>query len=231
MSRTIGLFVALLVGGMAAVLHFAALSKAQSEARVPTVGYAAVRNDYAIGAPLVFTPENAPEFFYQIDIPVKAKVPAVKIEDLNGVIGMRVPRALKAGELLLLQDLAPSNPTLLLGEGERALLVSVKNIAVEPKLLRVGQEVGFVIETPKGSGTDAPTDAAAHERLREIGPFRIVSVGDQVTTDVEGASSTISVAVKVEEGGKLPEHGAQLLDADEGHRLRALTLYRKSASK
>ena len=60
MSRTIGLFVALLVGGMAAVLHFAALSKAQSEARVPTVGYAAVKNDYAIGAPLVFTPENAP---------------------------------------------------------------------------------------------------------------------------------------------------------------------------
>jgi hypothetical protein len=229
MNHTIGLFGALLAGGAAALLHLAALDKARSEARVPTIGYAAVKKDYAAGEPLDFTMEKAPEFFYQINIPEKAKVPAVRISDLESVIGMRVPRPMKAGELLLIQDVAPANPSLLLREAERALLVSLKDVAAEPKLLRVGAEVGFVVEAAAGKdaggSADQSSKPAPQDRLREVGPFRIVSVGDQVADGVRGTSQTIGVAIKIDDNGQLTESGAMLLDASEKRRLRALTLF------
>lgn len=230
MNRTIGLVGALLAGSGAAVLHFAALEKAQTETRVATIGYAILKKDYAAGEALEFTRETAPQLFKQLDIPKTTNVPAVKISDLNTVMGLRASRPLKAGELLLLQDIAPPDPSLLLRKGERALLVSLSDVAVEPKLLRVGAEVGFVVElTPPEEASGPAGNQGGSDRrkgdLGEIGPFRIVSVGDQVADGVRGSSQTIGVAVTVDEGGRLSEAGATLLESDSNRRLRAVTLF------
>jgi len=219
MLRTIGLFLAVGAGAGAAILHYAALAKARNEARVPMEQYAAVKNDYPAGAVIDFTPENAPEFFYQIDIPRSSKVPAVKIADLSSIRGLRTPRALKSGELVLLQDVAPANPSMLLREGERAILITLNNVAVEPQLLRVGANVGFVVETTSPAQVETPAP------LREFGPFRIVSIGDQVADGVQGRSPTIGVAVKMEADGTLPADAATVVASSNGRKLRAVTLY------
>jgi hypothetical protein len=153
---------------------------------------------------------------------------AVKWSDRKLLLATPIRRAYEPGELILLEDAASEDHDLNLRRGETALVIALNNIPHEPSLLRVGGYVGFVVDTNDSVG-DAVLESPAK---RQLGPFRLVSVGPRVMDDsISGGSnrsrvSTVSVATMLRDGSYVDGDAAILLEAARNDLISGMTHYR-----
>ncbi|MCA9069781.1 MAG: hypothetical protein KDA84_12700 [Planctomycetaceae bacterium] len=208
------------------------MSAAKRELEPETRSYIAVQNAYEPGDRLdspngvqVTSPSG---LFWEIRIPIDANVPGVGISEgmpvseLDLVLDKVVNRRLAVGDMLFLQDLAPPDPPMMIDGSERALFITLDGVSFEPALLRVGSEIGFVVALNE----DSLQVASPELPVREIGPFRILSIGGKVAVEARGESPIITVVSNViGENGELDANSVSLLAAEDSRQLRALTLW------
>src|SRR5581483_7536119 len=90
-----------------------------------------------------------------------------------------VTRDMTLGDIVFWRDCQSTRGEL----SEAAVPVSLDGVDLVPGLLRVGNQISFVMAAPPAppAGPPAPPGSPGQGRLfEEVGPFRIVSVGDQV---------------------------------------------------
>jgi hypothetical protein len=163
---------------------------------------------------------------------------AVKYADRAILHGAPIRRDFEEGDLVLLSDVRAAKSDLNLGEDEVALLVSLSGVDVEPSLLRVGREIGFVVY--EVDGEDGVSSAVGTMRQVELGPFRLISVGDDTELETAGDDrsrnlkiNTISVAAKVGSDHVIPDEQRRLINAAKRKQILAVTLrkYQQSSGK
>lgn len=165
---------------------------------------------------------------------VAAKVPgAVPWEERNVLATLRAPRAIQAGDWIMLSDIAPQDDNgIRLEKNEVALNVSLEGIVIEPKLLKIGQPIGFVIR--QGEQENANPNGQSRnksEEYRIVGPFRLVTLGEFAVDETEPEEDqlrppkTISVAVPSSDGKDLDTEAQRLSQAIEQTRITAIVLY------
>jgi hypothetical protein len=126
-------------------------------------------------------------------------------------------RDLVKGDLVLWRDSSPPTVALAAREDEMALSISLEGIGFVPRLLIVGDEVGFLIgKHARGKGKAEP---AVPERPPEdaefeyVGPFRILSVGERIgrkSADEPGDgrdndNKVITVAIQLQGPDRTPD--------------------------
>lgn len=107
---------------------------------------------------------------------------AVPWDDRAVLYGRPTPRDLKKGDLVLWRDATPTPKELPAREGEVLMSVSLGRMTVVPDFIRVGQEVGFLIERASKS-REANNESAPEQRAKAeyVGPFRVLAVGKRVS--------------------------------------------------
>ncbi len=161
-----GLLVPAAFGVAAALLSFIAMSQ-----KTRPIAYAAVAKPMKAGVD-VFAKESFEEVLLVEDI--KAFVPKSEQASLYGLVA---PRDFEQGDILLRRDIVPA-PILGATKGSVAINVPISGVQFEPRLLRNGSNVGFVI--PKDVDL-TQEDAVGGYRI--IGPFRVLSVGRRVSSE------------------------------------------------
>lgn len=165
---------------------------------------------------------------------VAAKVPgAIPWEERHVLATLKAPRAIEAGDWLLLSDVVPQDGSIQLEKNEVALNVSLEGIVIEPKLLKIGQPIGFVIRKPDPSqSTGFVSKATDSSEYQIVGPFRLVTLGEFATHDAESDAEdqtrppkTISVAVPNSEDKSLDSESQLLSRAIDQTRITAIVLY------
>lgn len=164
---------------------------------------------------------------------------AVPLADKAVVIGNPAPRALKKGDLILWRDTVPPPRDVEAGPGEKILPVSLEGVTVEPGLLKVGREIGFLI-TPDDA-TERPGTTAEPEF---VGPFKLLSVGTIVSRDPyapaasgssrEGDRRVVSVAARLGDDQRLDAKAGRLvaaLSSGGRRRIASILLYPAADSK
>jgi hypothetical protein len=157
---------------------------------------------------------------------------AVKWSDRTILYRAPIRRDFEAGELVMLSDVRVGKPDLHLNKGEVALQISLAGVDVEPSLLRVGREVGFVVHVQDSDETPGP--ASGNLPQKELGPFRLVSVGDDTELESLGDDgsrrtklTTISVATELDPMNHiLTDDARRLVNAAKYRQILALTLRR-----
>lgn len=227
--RSIGFLVAIVLGVSASVMHFAALSNRMAAQEVKLTSYLAVKHDYQIGDRIGFPNGELGlargALFKRVYVPASKAFPGILVADADLVIGKLANRPLRNEDVLLVQDLGPESSQVSLGSGERALFVSLDGVAFESSLLRVGTEIGFVVEVSEEDKFDAGDEAFSGDSLREIGPFRLLSIGDQVAYEATGRSPIITVVAEIDGDRRLDEQSDRLIAAQGDRNLKALTIY------
>jgi hypothetical protein len=136
------------------------------------------------------------------------KSTAVPFGDVATLYQLPAPRDFQAGELVLWQDVKPKPPAMQLRAGETALHVSIESLRVEPSLLHIGDQIGFVVpKYPAEAGDAEKLPPDARREYQQIGPFRILSIDEKVVeSPVKGRSlfriGTLSVATRLESDGR-----------------------------
>jgi len=168
-------------------------------------------------------------------VQVAAIVPgAIPWEERNVLATLRAPRAIEAGDWVMRSDIVPMDESgIQLLSKEVALNVSLEGIVLEPKLLKIGQPIGFVIR--KGEVPANPAEARKEDpnNYQIVGPFRLVTLGEFASQEIdkeEDESSprppkTISVAVPSVDGKTLDSESQLLSQAIEQTRITAIVLY------
>jgi hypothetical protein len=160
---------------------------------------------------------------------------AVPWEDRNVLATLRTPRPMQTADWIMYSDVVPQEEHgIQLEKDEVALNVSLEGVVIEPKLLKIGQPIGFVIRK-----SDPQTDleketgkARGKGEYQIVGPFRLVTLGDafmhEVETEEHGEASppkTISVAVPGTDGKTLNPDSQLLAQAVEQTLITAIVLY------
>jgi len=210
------LLVPLLLAVAAGVLNYAALSRREGATGSETFLQAA--EDVAAGAPIG---EGAvrPLPISGTDEELAAlRAAAVPEAERATVVGNPAPRPLKKGDLILWRDTVPPPRDLEAGPGEKVLPVSLEGVTVEPGLLKVGREIGFLVDP--GATAEDPRSRPAPEY---VGPFRLLSVGAVVSPDAyapagggpgrAGDRRVVSVAVKLDAENRLDARSGRLVAA------------------
>lgn len=167
---------------------------------------------------------------------VAAKVPgAVPWEERHVLATLKAPRAMENGDWIMLSDVVPlAAAGIQLQQDEVALNVSLDGIVIEPKLMRIGQPIGFVIRKPEEG---APAEGAVSKvsdssEYQIVGPFRLATLGEFSAHDQEEEEEdqvrppkTISVAVPSADGKSLDAESQLLARAIEQTRITAIVLY------
>ena len=150
---------------------------------------------------------------------------AVPFKDRAVLFNRRAGRDLLAGDLVLWRDATAPPPTAMLAaEGEELLPISLDGISIVPRLLQVGDQVGFLISPGRGGpAAGAPKAGAGELELEHIGPYRVLSVGDRLGRIPDGPARggsgderVITVAIR---RGKA---GGRFLDADSQRLVEAM---------
>lgn len=146
---------------------------------------------------------------------------AIPWSSMGILLARPVPRALRAGDLVLWRDAVPEPEELSAAPGEKALMIALEGIAVQPTLLRVGDGVGFLV----AADDDEPSLPPAAEEegngpadYRYLGPFSLLSVGERLSRDAGsrgGDPRVISVAVRIDDEGRLDDRARRLVHATE----------------
>lgn len=166
-------------------------------------------------------------------VKVAAKVPAaIPWEERNVLATLKAPREIQAGDWVMRSDVLPRDEVgLLLEKDEVALNVSLEGIVIEPKLLKIGQPIGFVIRKAEGSETAKPKGGNTND-YQVVGPFRLVTLGEVSADETENEEEndlrppkTISVAVPSSDGKTLDAESQLLSQAIEQTRITAIVLY------
>lgn len=141
--------------------------------------------------------------------------------------------SLKKGDLVFFRDITPPSPDLPLQPDEAALPVSLEGVGLPPQLIRVGDQIEFIVGKPaapprtapgKGTALPSPVEESPLE-LEVIGPFRVVSVGtltyrtagDESTSRTSQANS-LTVAIK-RQGSRIEDRNVlELIRASQEER-------------
>ena len=107
-------------------------------------------------------------------------------EERAALLGLPVRRDLKKGDVVLWQDVRYVSADFLPAADEVPLHISLEGVDYEPSLLKVGNQVGIVVPvSPKVQATGDGTISAAvlsaelNAQFEELGPFRILSIGER----------------------------------------------------
>ena len=169
-------------------------------------------------------------------VKVAAKVPgAIPWEERNVLATLRAPRPFEAGDWVMHSDIVPQDDVgIQLNKDEVALNVSLEGIVIEPKLLKIGQPIGFVIRQSDDPSADSATSTRRNDKAEYqiVGPFRVVTLGAIAVEEVDPEEEdqlrppkTISVAVSGSDGNKLDAEAQLLSQAIEQTRITAIVLY------
>lgn len=215
MRHLLTIAAAIVCGIIAFVLNAAYLSS-----RTKPLQYVAIKSTVAAGEACdksVFTP---------MEVPADLKTAAIPYSEVATLWGRRAARDLEPGELVLRQDIVMERADMQLAPGETGLHIPVESLHLEPGLLRVGMEIGFVV--PRASA-DASNPAAV-QQFEQLGPFRIVSINSDVAdSPYEGddASSArianITVAARLQTDGIFEGAANRLIDAASKNQVHAIT--------
>ena len=167
-------------------------------------------------------------------VKVAAKVPnAIPWEERNVLATLRAPRAMETGDWIMHSDVVPHDDAgIQLEKDEVALNVSLQGVVIEPKLLKIGQPIGFVIRKAEDTAETTNSKSTKPSEYQIVGPFRLVTLGDIAVHEVESQDEdqsrppkTISVAVPGADGNKLNVDSQLLAQAIEQTRITAIVLY------
>ena len=116
----------------------------------------------------------------------RLKQTLVPWEERAALVGLPVRRELIKGDFIFWQDVRYVSADFLPAADEVPLHISLEGVDYEPSLLKVGNLVGIVVPvSPKVEGAgDGTTSAAAinaelNAQFEELGPFRVLSVGER----------------------------------------------------
>lgn len=161
---------------------------------------------------------------------------AVPYEHLETLYGRESTRDLKKGDMVLWQDSTRPGWELSAMPDEKALPISLDGLSSVPKLIRVGDQIGFLVakEQQQVKTADAKAgDAKTGDRRRPdeldldyIGPFRVLSVGERISRDNSeknmssrgGDERVITVAVKMGTDGQIDARTRKLITARYGEK-------------
>lgn len=103
-------------------------------------------------------------------------------------------RELKLGDLVLRSDVTPVVPDPEIGPNDVILPISLANLSVEPRMLQVGNEIGFLVNQAAarpvpaaGAAGPNPPPAPTEPVAKFLGPFRLLSVGNRIGDGLVGA--------------------------------------------
>ena len=195
------------------------------------LNYAALNNQ-TISASFLVLKENVkagqllePDLLERIELPGNLESlsrTAVPYNMRQVLDGRPVSRDLEKGDLILWRDTTPGPGELTAGKDEEALPISLDGLQIDPRLLRVGDEIGFLIDATPAVSAPAGTATSARPQPRTVieyaGPFRILSVGDVVQRRAPdqkdpSAARTITVALKHKGGHIENENMRKFLEA------------------
>jgi hypothetical protein len=156
---------------------------------------------------------------------------AVPYEHLETLYGRESTRDVKKGDMILWQDSTRPGWELSAMPDEKALPISLEGLSSVPKLIRVGDQIGFLVskEQPVVKGADAKSlDRRPPDELNldYIGPFRVLSVGERISRDNSdktmsprnGDERVITVAVKMGTDGQIDARTRKLISARYGEK-------------
>jgi hypothetical protein len=178
MTATKKFLVAVLLGVTAAGLNAYLLSK-----KLDTKKFVIVKaKQIELGD--TFTREHLTE----LELPMTyagADAALVPGEKIDLVVGQTAQRPYLEGDVIFWRDITPAAtaPQITLKEGEELVLISLAEIAYEPELLVVDNEVKFVQQTISKNAERTAAEAGATD-VTYLGPFRIVSVGAKLDAEV-----------------------------------------------
>lgn len=236
-------------GIAAAVINFVVLKQLNQQTEFVSVGG---KVPLAQGTP--FAPANL------TPLPVSGNVAKlnkawIRWEDRDTIYGRPAGRTLRKGELVLRQDAQPVKE-LKPGPDEDAMVISLGTVEVEPKLLLIGEKIGFLIRqarpepAPEAPAVNSPPVSFTLPKkpdpqdvdIKYLGPFRLLSVGDRLSRNVgeskkdnRGDGRTVTIAIKKIQGeDRIDENVERLVraSAKSGNRgesdLLKLVLHRSS---
>lgn len=118
------------------------------------------------------------------------------------------PRDLEAGELLRRVDFdTPTRKPMQLRKSEMALSVPLHNLNVDISALRVGQWVYFSIAPEAERRADLPGGEPAQPVLKNVGPFRILAIGQHTDEDYQATAIGPNGETKLTVAGRLGPDG------------------------
>src|SRR5262249_23074717 len=139
-------------------------------------------------------------------------------------------RDLKKGDMILWQDSTRPGWELSALPGEKALPISLDGLSSVPKLIRVGDQIGFLVskeqQVVKADAKSAESRRPSELDLDYIGPFRVLSVGERISRDNSdknlssrnGDERVITVAVKMGADGQIDARTRKLITARYGEK-------------
>jgi hypothetical protein len=182
--------------------------------------FAVVRNDVRAGQTL----DEASLGKTMIPGEVVAALPrtAVPYNQKETLYGRQTTRDLKRGDLVLWQDTAQPGWELSAGPDEEVLPISLDGLSTVPRLIRVGDQIGFLLARRKPLPmTKGKVDLSAVNKPEDsevdyLGPFRVLSVGERVSREGKGPDRAgddriITVAMKLGPDRKVDNLTRQLV--------------------
>lgn len=210
MSYSVKLLIPLALGVLAALTNLTVLS-----ARTKPVEYLRVTRDIPAGEPiteldLAALPMPGPEA-------APLKETAVAYAERSNFLGQPALRDFLAGDIVFYRDFPTQGDVLTLRPGELAQPISLDGAEVPPAIMRIGQWVKLIVRLKD----DQPT--------QQVGPFRLVSVGDRVrnnsdTSVAQSVANVISVAVQQDPSPKEAADQALLVELAAGRQDRTANL-------
>ncbi len=181
MNYAIKLLIPLALGVVAAVVNWMVLS-----ANTQPIVFVTVKKQLGVGD------------LFDLQLCEELRVPptfknlsksAVRFEDRGVLSGRVVRRVIEPGDPVFFADTDLSGKWLTLDKSEELFPVELDDVAVDDKLLRIGNQIRFRV--PVMDGEDSPP---------WVGPFKIVAVGSKINnnfTEERSSSSggTLSVGI------------------------------------
>lgn len=198
MNYAVRLLIPLALGGLAAVINWIVLSTGKE-----TMKFVTVSKPINVGE--TFDLEVADELLLPRSFSELSKS-IVPYDDRGVLSGRVVRRRIEVGDPVFFADTDLGGQWLALDASEELFPVSLDDVAVDPDLLRIGNEIRFRVS--QVSGEDGP---------QWVGPFRIVVVGSKINNNFSSERSRAS-------SGSLAIGIAYNMERD-GEQLRRLELF------
>lgn len=228
MNNAMKLLIPLIIGGIAGGINFWVMSSMTAEETAEEHVYIQIAEDVKAGES--FT--SAEEFKTTQKIPS-----ALRWEERHVLKGMKSPRNLKKGDLLLQRDILPRQRLDLNPDEEIGVHLSLEDVKYEPSLLTVGKQIGVVVpvlpNAPAEGGSKSPAPRLGTQ-FRRIGPLRVVSVGRIIEPtpggqfadgDVDRGTQTVTVAVPKGDGKTFSRELNRLIEANRNDEISAIVFY------
>ncbi|MBY0525257.1 MAG: hypothetical protein K2R98_17755 [Gemmataceae bacterium] len=223
MSPWIKLAIPIGLGLVAAAINFYVMTDKPAPR-----AFAVAREDIRSGAP--FKESSIGVMMVPGEVAGSFPRTAVPYAHRETIYGRPATRDLKRGDMILWQDSSQPGWELSAGAGEEALPISLDGLSTVPRLIRVGDQVGFLIAQTGARTGKEPLVKTGDPEVDYIGPFRVLSVGERISRDGDkksdraGDDRIITVAMKLGPNNKIDETTRKYLVARVGERSGTLRI-------